>query len=211
MSPMYKDCKELSLTIAPCIADTPDVCHDNHEHLVRHEHYYQANKPPNNFATPSDNRGAFYPTSSPQSQVYMPGTLLAPAIDHPEASHAQMRRLSDYSHPSPTHSTQVLHLHCFLLCFIFTQTHLHFQVFSHQRKRRQGKTQDLEDHKVQPVSYLRANHIEEILWRSLSKISHKFLTWHDMSSKWKYPFQSKSHIISHNLHFHLDKINENIF
>ena len=124
-----------------------------------------------------------------------------------------MGRPLEYSHPSPTDSTQVLHLHCFLFWFIFTQTHLHFQVFSHQRKGRQGKTQDLEDHEVQPVSYLWAILIEEILWRSLSKISHKFLTWHDMSSKRKYPFLSKSHIISiisHNLHFHLDEINENI-
>ena len=52
----------------------------------------------------------------------------------------------------------------------------------------------------------------EILWRSLSKISHKFLTWHDTSSKWKYHFLLKYlSIISHNLHFHLDEINENIF
>ena len=52
--------------------------------------------------------------------------------------------------------------------------------------------------------------IEEIFWRSLSKISCKFLTWHDLSIKWLYAVLSKSHIISiisHNLHFHLDEMN----
>ena len=51
--------------------------------------------------------------------------------------------------------------------------------------------------------------IKEIFWRLLSKISHKFLTWHDVSITWLYAVLLKSHIISivsHNLHFHPDKM-----
>ena len=64
------------------------------------------------------------------------------------------------------------------------------------------------------LAHIRAVLIKDILWRLPSKISHKFLTWHDVSSKWKYLFLLKSHIvsiISHNLLYHPDEINENIF
>ena len=64
-------------------------------------------------------------------------------------------------------------------------------------------------------SRLRAILIEEIYFTDL-QISHKFLTWHDVSSKWKYRFLIETSYNLHNLPQSTsiqvtDEINENIF